>query len=309
MHVLNLATDGRSAIFAQQVEVLQSQGVETTTLEVPGERRVTDEGISSRSLLDYVRLYPRALRHSFGSYDLVHANYGLTLPAALAQPSLPVVVTLWGSDLLGRYGTPIGWLARRADAVIVRTAEMAEVVGTAAHVIPHGVNLRRFRPLPRRDARRAVGWDRDAVHVLFPYPISRDVKDYDRAKRVASSVDERLDRPVRLQTLSNVPHGRMPLYYNAADALLLTSKREGSPNSVKEALACNLPVVATAVGDVRDRVRDVDPSHVGTTDQELVDGLEDVIARGPPENGRAAVEPLSLDHMGARLREIYDSVS
>jgi len=110
-----------------------------------------------------------------------------------------------------------------------------------------------------------------------------------------------------LHAVTGVPHEEMPTHMNAADALLLTSKREGSPNSVKEAMACNLPVVATDVGDVADRLRDVTPSHVCRSDAELVDGLVDVLDRGVPSNGRAAIEPLGLERMAARIRDVYEN--
>jgi len=73
----------------------------------------------------------------------------------------------------------------------------------------------------------------------------------------------------------------MPTLFNAADVLLLTSDREGSPNTVKEAMACNLPVVATDVGDVRSRLDGVANSHVAAIDDDrLADAVEAVLRRG-----------------------------
>ncbi len=308
MHVLNLVTKRDFAPFKQQVEILQQQGLEVTTLEVPAERRVTDDEISSRSLSDYIRLSAQSFRSSFGPYDVIHANYGLTLPAALAQPNLPVVATLWGSDLMGKYGSIVSGCARCANEVIVRSEEMAAELGTDSHVIPHGLDLDLFRPIPQFHARRAVGWSQDTKHVLFPYPITRDVKDYPRAERVVEETSQKLSCEITLQTISNVAHEKMPLYLNAADALLLTSKREGSPNSVKEAMACNVPVVSTEVGDVPERLAGVDPSHVCQTDADLVDGLVDALQRGPESNGRETAKELSIERMGKRIRRVYESV-
>ena len=308
MQVLNLVTSPDAEFFRLQVRALERQGVEETTLGVPGQQRFTDDGVDDRSMLDYLRYYPQVLRRSFDSYDLVHANYGLTAPAALGQPNLPVVLTLWGTDLMGKYGRLGRLCARRADAVIVMSERMAETLPTDCHVIPHAVDLERFRPFPRRPAREAIGWRHDANHVLFPYPEQRRVKDYPRAKRVVETARDRYGDDVELQTLYGVPHERMPLYMNAADALLLTSRREGSPNAVKEAMACDLPVVATDVGDVRTRLAGVDGSHVCRTDGELVDGLVDVLDRGEPSTGREAIAPLGLEQMGERIRAVYESV-
>ncbi|MFW5919884.1 MAG: glycosyltransferase [Halanaeroarchaeum sp.] len=309
MRVLNLVTNPDAQFFQQQVTALERRGISTETVAVPGDRRHDDEETSSRSVLDYLRFYPRVLRHSVRHYDLVHANYGLTAPAALAQPTRPVVLSLWGSDLLGELGWLARGCARGADEVIVMTDEMADALGGVdAHVIPHGVDLELFRPLPGRFAREQVGWREDAAHVLFPYSKRRPVKDYPRAEAIVESVRERQSGEVRLQTVFDVPHDRIPLYMNAADALLLTSRHEGSPNSVKEAMACNLPVVATDVGDVRARLRGVTASFVRRSDDELVDALLDVLERGVRSDGRDHVRELGLDRMGERIESVYRSV-
>lgn len=308
MRVLNLVTNDDAVFYKLQLEALARRGVAETTVGVPGNREVTDGANSSRSVTDYLRYYPRVLRRAFDGYDLVHANYGLTAPAALAVPGLPVVVSLWGSDLYGDYETAVRWCAQRADAVVVMSEQMAASLDCETHVIPHGIDMDLFRPMPQGPARDAVGWEQDARHVLFPYAQGRPVKNYPRAKRVVDEAREHVDGDVVLQTLHGVDHDRMPLYFNASDALLLTSEREGSPNSVKEALACCLPVVSTDVGDVRERVRNVDPSHVAQTDDGLVDGLSDALARGPAENGRAAVRSLGVERMGDRLARVYDDV-
>jgi glycosyltransferase involved in cell wall biosynthesis len=100
----------------------------------------------------------------------------------------------------------------------------------------------------------------------------------------------------------------MPTYMNAADALLLTSNREGSPNAVKEALACNLPVVSTDVGDVRERLSGVSPSAVCTTDDGLTDALVDVLAQGARSNGRDIVREVSVSRTRDRLHAVYQQV-
>lgn len=308
MQVLNLVTNPDASFFEQQVGALGRRGVASKTIGVDGDRRVTDDDEGSRSVLDYARFYGRVLRESTTSYDVVHANYGLTAPMALAQPNRPVVVSFWGSDLLGNVGRLSGVCARRADAVIVMSQGMADQLECECHVIPHGIDLELFRPIPRRQARELVGWRDDARQVLFPYAAQRPAKDYPRARRVVERARDRLDEEIELQTLHDVPHARMPLYLNAADTLLLTSKSEGSPNSVKEALACNLPVVTTDVGDVRERLSGVDPAHVCESDDALVDGLIDVLERGEPSNGRDAVQSLGLEQMAERIQAVYDSV-
>jgi glycosyltransferase involved in cell wall biosynthesis len=224
------------------------------------------------------------------------------------QPNLPVVLSLWGSDLHGKYGPLSQQCARHVDAVIVMSEAMAAELDVESHVIPHGVDLDRFAPAAQREARERVGWDQDAIQVLFPYPKQRDVKDYPRAERVVDAIRGEFDERIELQTLFSVPHEEMSHYMNAADVLLLTSKHEGSPNAVKEAMACNLPVVATDVGDVRERLDGVDPSFVCRTDEELIDGLSAVLERRERSNGREIIRPVSVENTGRQIADVYAAV-
>jgi glycosyltransferase involved in cell wall biosynthesis len=287
--------------FDQQCRILVQKGVSIETLEVPG-RSHTGE---SRTLLDYIRFYPSVLRASFEDYDIVHANYGLTGPLALAQPHRPVVLSLWGSDLMGDLGWVGRYSARLSGEVIVMSEEMNAELNRDAHVIEHGVDFERFRPMSQSDAQREVGWNPLEKHVLFPYRPSRSVKNYPLAERVVTQADAELSEPVSLHAVYDVPHEKMPVYMNAADALLLTSRREGSPNSVKEAMACNLPVIATDVGDARKRLTEVSPGGVADTESELVARLTETLSSGKRSDGREAISDLSLDQMGERLLEVY----
>ncbi|MDZ5812515.1 glycosyltransferase family 4 protein [Halorubrum sp. AD140] len=198
------------------------------------------------------------------------------------------------------------WCAKRASAVVVMSAEMDRHLDADAAVIPHGVDLDQFRPRNQAAARAELGWADDTVSVLFPAHPARPVKNYPRAERVVAAARDRLSDPVSLETLSDVPHQAVETYMNAADALLLTSHHEGSPNTVKEALACNLPVVSTPVGDVADRLDGVSPSAVCETDDELVGALTRVLRERTRSNGRGAVRELTPERMARRLRAVYD---
>lgn len=311
MRVLALVTTPGKTFYRSQIAALRDAGVELDVLPVPGENTAQStaaDGSETRSVVHYLRHYPRVLRRSFGEYDLIHASYGLTGPAAVAQPSLPVVLSLWGSDLMGRYGPVSRWCARRSDAVIVMSEGMAEALGLPCHVIPHGIDVDRFSPREPADARAELGWSEDARHVFFPYPRKRAVKDFPRAERVVVRARERVDAPVELHVAEGIPYDRMPLHMNAADALLVTSKREGMPNTLKEALACNLPVVSTDVGDVAAWLEDVTPSAVGRTDDELVAGLVEILEGRQRSDGREAVRHLAWPRVAERIVRVYRAV-
>jgi len=301
LRTLQLVTS-RKPFFEQQVDVLERYGVDCTVLAVPGETR-------DRSLIDYARFYGQVLwAVADGNFDLVHANYGLTAPAALLQPARPVVTSLWGSDLMGQFGGISERCARRSDAVVVMSDEMAERLDCDCAVVPHGIDTELFEPRPRRAALDEVGWSPKSHHVLFPYDPARTEKDFSRAERIAGRVDDDLDRQVELHAVTGVPHDRVPTYMNAADALLLTSEREGSPNAVKEALACNLPVVATPVGDVPNLLNGVKSSQVSGSDAALTEALADALTTADPPDGRQRARELGLDRMAERLLSVYDGV-
>lgn len=297
--VLMLVTNEDASFYRQQIAALEDIGIECDTVAVPN----TDNG--ARTVGHYARFYGQALRQSLSEYDVVHANYGLTAPAALAQRRRPVVLSLWGSDLLGSYGRLSRWCANRCDEVIVMSEHMAGELDRRSHVIPHGVDMDVFRPAPQTVARDEIGWDQESRIVLFPYDKNRPIKDFARARTVVDAADERLDERVELRTVSGVDHDKIPRYMNAADVMLLTSRREGSPNTVKEALACNCPVVSTDVGDVSDYVTDLEYSGVADDDEVLTDKLVRVLEDAPVSEGREQVAELGLSQMARNIASVY----
>ncbi len=303
MKVLQLITSTRS-FFEQQVRVLESRGVECTVVRVPGEYTAD----SPRTPIEYLRYYPRILRAvRQDRYDLVHANYGLVAPFALAQPRRPVILTLWGTDLMSE----MAWLrhlsrfgARFADATIVPSPAMADALETDHDLIPFGVDTERFRPMSRDVARERVGWTTDRPVALFPYDPARAEKNFPLARRVI----DRAAVDIELRTVTDAPYEDMPYYLNASDVLLLTSHRESGPMAVKEAAACNLPIVGTDVGFVRETIDGVDNCAVCSEARAFVRAVEDIVEDGGRSNGRTAVDGLGLDVMGDRLVSVYERV-
>jgi glycosyltransferase involved in cell wall biosynthesis len=153
MNVLNLVSNQNARFFQQQTKTLERRGIACDTVTPPGDH-LAREDVTERSVGDYLRFVPQVVSESFDGHDLVHANYGLTAPMGLAQVRLPVVLTLWGTDLLGEYGWLSKLCARYCDAVIVMSDEMAHELGEPCHVIPHGIDMDRFAPRPKAEARR-----------------------------------------------------------------------------------------------------------------------------------------------------------
>lgn len=299
LRVLQL-TSSRRSFFEQQVAALEERGIDCETVSVPTRGGRARE----RGPREYLAVYLRTLGRGLEAFDLVHVNYGLLGPVGLAQPTRPVVLTLWGSDLLGP-----AWLnrvsrlsARLSDAVIVPSEPMSRALDCPHQVIPFGVDTGLFRPIPRDDARARVGWNPDERVVLFPYAPDRAVKNYPLAERVVSRVPD-----ATLRTVSGVPHEEMPYYVNASDALLVTSERESGPMVVKEAAACNVPVVSRDVGFATDVLAGVTNSTIADTEAELAAHLEELLDAGTRSNGREVVSGLDLEDMAGRIAAVYRS--
>ena len=302
MHVLQLTTNAEATYVTNQVAALDALGVESDVLEVP------KTGSDGRRPLDYLA-FPRTVRRACGEeYDLVHANYGLTILGGLAQRRVPLVTTLVGTDLMGPYGVVSKHLSRGCAAVIVVNEAMAEMVPSEASVIPYGIDVDRFRPMDRDDARERIGWPTSGYRVLYPYHPNRPEKNYDLAERVVDAAADRLDEPVELCVATGLEYSLMPYYMNAADAMILTSHREGSPSTVKEALACDTSVVSTPVGDVPERVAGVDGCAIGESVSTLAGGIETALTSRPDGRCRAAVSDLTVEWTGERIRSVYERV-
>ena len=198
-----------------------------------------------------------AARRPTERFDVVHAHFGLTAWPALAVRARVRALTVHGTDV--RH--PRTRLATRAalpliDLLAAVSAPLArELPGRAARgraqVLPCGVDLERFRPLPRAQARAELGLDPERPYLLFPADPARPEKRHDRALALARAVD------VELLALGRSTPPRVPLWVNAANAVLVPSEREGFGLAVLEALACDVPVLATPVGIHPEALADV----------------------------------------------------
>ena len=197
---------------------------------------------------EYVRA-ARAIRARYKNerFDVIHAQYGLCGWSALAARQAPHVVTFHGTDLAHRYVGPLSRaLVRLIDLPAPVSATLAREGLPHAHkriaVLPCGVNLDRFHAIDRRSARERLGLDPDGRYLLFPAEPNRPEKRHDRARTVAHATE------ATLLAYEQRPPDDIPLMINAANAVLVTSDREGFGLAPLEALACGVPVLATEVG-------------------------------------------------------------
>jgi len=214
-------------------------------------------------------------RYAGRGFDVVHAHFGLTAWPALAVPARVRALTLHGTDLADRR-TRLATLAvlRRIDLLATVSedlrARLPARAAARAVVLPCGVDLERFRACDRARARAELGLHPAGPYLLFAADPARPEKRHDRALELA------LATGAELLTLGGVEPERVPLWINAANAVLVPSEREGFGLAVLEALACDVPVLATPVG--------IHP--------EALAGIEGTLcAPYEPDRWRAVIEP------------------
>ncbi len=256
---------------------------------------------------------------------VVHAHFGTAtaLFAAIASGRLPLVITYRGSDLnpppasfrwrakarsaCGRWFSQLA--ALRAQRIVCVSRQLQDRLWWRRHrvaILPSGVDPEVFRPQPRALARSRLGWTGEERVVLFNAGYDASVKRLDLA-RAAVAQARRAVPSLRLEILNGSVHpALLPDLMNACDCLLLTSASEGSPTVVQEALACNLPIVSVAVGDIVERLKDVSDSTVVSCDaSSLGCALRRMVEPPRRSNGRLKVAEFSSRRIAAQLKEIY----
>lgn len=234
------STPQRGRWVRDQVEEMRRLGIDVELLGFPrGKQHYLPATLRLRKLLRQER------------FDLVHAHYGLVGWCARLAGARPLVVSFHGTDVRHPIvGSMSRRLARRVDlvAAVSRALFATEderpglppIPGAA--VLPCGPDLGRFRPLERIEARRRLGLDPGGRYLLFPADPARPEKRYDRAAELADACD------ATLLTGGSIDPDEMPLWVNAAGAVLVTSDYEGFGLACVEALACDVPVLSTPVG-------------------------------------------------------------
>jgi glycosyltransferase involved in cell wall biosynthesis len=296
-----------------QAESLKHAGIDVELLVMRGRNRKL--------------LYPKAIfqlrkRLQQGSFDLVHAHFGYVGLVARTQWRVPLVVTYHGDDLLGTInerGKKALWsvlaaaackkLARHVDAAIVQSQQMARQIRKAnVFVIPHEVDLEVFKPTERGEARAALGLDPRKKYLLFAANPEIPVKRFSLA-RAAADVLEQQNGFTELLVVYKEPQERLALYMSACDVLVFSSYQEGSPNIIKQAMACNLPIVSTDVGDVRQVIGKTKDCYICSPDaRKFASVMREILSRRPRTEGRAHIRHLNTGSVSSKVIEVYEQV-
>lgn len=257
----------------------------------------------------------RKIKETFktGQFDLIHAHYSLSaFSSALAGP-FPLVVSLMGSDIymtfVFRLISRFFILVNRWKAIIVKSQSMQlKLKLTHAHIIPNGVDLVRFRSIPMITAKNKSHFSKDKKIVLFLAQPNRVEKNYPLAVKAIQILN---NQDVELKTIYNVANEIIPQYLSASDVVLLTSKWEGSPNVIKEAMACNCPIVATDVGDIKWLIGHTEGCYITSFDpKDVAEKLQMALNFNKRTEGRDRIIELGLysETIAKRIINVYNEV-
>jgi len=220
--------------------------------------------INEKGFKGYIKERKRLIHLlKISNHDLIHAHYGLSGVLCLMAKGKKLVVSFMGDDLVGSNRvdgtvTRVSLILAKINSIlaswvydysIVKSEQMLTCLSTTrVSIVPNGVDLSFFQPIDKLKARDVLGLCHNDKILIFVSRISRKEKNYKLAQNAVKLIK---NFTINLIPVYDVPQSKIPYYYNAADVLLLTSYHEGSPNVIKEAMACNCPIVSTDVGDVK----------------------------------------------------------
>lgn len=292
--------NGRYAPFiTEQVTALENLGVVCQFF-----------GVRQKGVLGYLKQLPE-LRRVIKAFqpDIVHAHYGLSGVLANLQQNVPVVTTYHGSDInspevlrLSRFAICHSQFNIFVSQHNVETAHPKKDYA----LIPCGINLEDYPIVDKVDARKEMGLSLDGKYVLFAGAFDNPVKNAPLAKAAVALLPD-----VELLELKGYTRHQVELLMQAADAFLMTSFTEGSPQVIKEALACGCPIVSVDVGDVKERVSGVEGCFVVASEVQLIaDALRKAIAFDGKTKGRDVIlrDGLTNTQIADAILRVYNSI-
>lgn len=299
--VANHNTGIFSPFVIEQVDALRQLGIE-----------VDYYGIHGKGILGYLsNLNAMNAKIRIYNPDFIHAHYGLSGLLANLQREIPVVTTYHGSDIHSR-GLNL-FLSRISMRLSVYNIFVSEgLQNTASYhnreqcVLPCGVDFNNIFPIERSEARKLLGWDPNGNYVLFAGSFDNEVKNSSLAKAATALIPE-----AHLMEMRGYTRKQVNWVMNAANCLLMTSFREGSPQVVKEAMTCGTPIVSVHVGDVADITTGIDGCYITSYDtNEIAECLRKAFTFKGKTQGREKIIQRKLDNalIAQKLLSIYQKV-
>ncbi len=283
----------------EQVDALKAKGIDIEYFPILGKGMIGYLGLR-KSLIKKIKEFKP---------DIVHAHYGLSGLLANLQRIVPVVTTYHGSDINIRKIRIFSKLSMCLSAYNIFVSHKNINIAKPRKyysLLPCGVDLDNFKHIDKTVARKMMGYEDDVKLVLFAGSFNNAVKNAGLAKEAVALLDG-----VKLIELKGYNREQVNILMHAVDACLMTSFTEGSPQFIKEAMACNCPIVSTDVGDVREIIASTDNCYIIRYDSiDCSEKLLSVLSLNNRKMGRDRIEYLGLDNkiVAHKLNDIYLSL-
>lgn len=262
--------------------------------------------IKGRGFSGYLKNLP-ALNSKIKAYspDLVHAHFGLSGLLACLQRKVPVVITFHGSDghvSRVRFFSKIASRLSRLNIFVSTVIQKFIYENDRDFIIPCGIDLEIFQPIDMKITRETLNFMPDKKYILFSSGFDNQVKN----SPLAFSAVEKIEPKCELIELKNKSREEVNLLLNACDVLLLTSFSEGSPQIIKEAMACNCPIVATDVGDIKEVIGNTDGCYITSFNTEdAAEKIKLALKFNRRTNGREKIQRFDNNLIAKRIFDIY----
>ncbi len=296
---------GLDAITTNQGKSLEKEGIEIFYYNIIG-----------KGILGYLKnIIPLKKYISQTNPDLIHAHYSLCgIVSSLTFSGKKVVVSLMGSDVYTATSfykfiiccfVKVFW-----DKVILKSEEMKQKINIpSAAIIPNGVDFDIFKPQNISEARKQLNITQENV-ILFASEPHRKEKNFPFAEKVLQKVQQQIPDTQFIFVHNNTSE-QVAQHLNVANLMLLTSTYEGSPNIVKEALACNCPVVCSNVGDVKKNIGNSAHNFVIDTfdETQFAKAIITILQNKERSNGRNFISELDSTNIAKKLILLYKQVT
>jgi len=243
-------------------------------------------------------------------YDLIHAHNGLIALVANLQMKIPVVATFHGSDINNKSTRLISNIAclLSKSRIFVSSKLYSKLFIKPSknyEIIPCGVDFDIFYPVKKEESRQKINFSLNSINILFGSAFNNPVKNFTLAKKSINPLIQKIN----IVELKNKSREEVAVLLNACDLLLLTSFSEGSPQVIKEAMACNCPIVSTDVGDVVSVIENTENCYISSYDSsDITDKISLVLQSNKRSNGREKIANLDNKLIAKRIINLYNLV-
>ena len=289
----------------EQVKSLKKIGAEIDVLFINGEL----------SKLNYLKCFRKFFNTlSKKHYDIIHCHHTYCAFVAALQKRIPVILTFHEGEIFSQehFGKKLKqngfWktfglseyfkrlVLKKVNYIISVTKELKNIVPQEKlSIIPPGIDLNLFKPISKIKARQKLKLPLNEKIVLFPADPNRKEKRFDLTKQTIDNLKkEGMD--IILITLGDVKYENVPYYMNAADVVLFTSDYEASPMVIKEAMACNIPIVSTDVGDIKWVINTTDGCYIcKRIPEDIAHKIKKALDYNKRTNGRKHIAQMKFD--------------